>query len=192
MNIEDQPLKAAELKRKALLLASRFLLFASLVLIGMGALIMNMVFDFFEDASKDQDEWTVRKELVAREEIEPLNATIVRKRYEKRKRTTGMGTQKTTRIDHDYRVEMEIDTIGPYTREIAGKVYERVTEGQKIQVYPVDGVYVIPALELGNSEQTLHVAKWIFFTLSSLPLILGMIGACAAVAMKLRRRSAGP
>lgn len=191
MNIEDQPFKTAALKNKVILLASRFLVFASLMLIGIGALIMNIVFNFFEEASKHRDEWTARKELVAKGEIEPLNATIVRKQYEKRERTTGIGTDKRTKIDHDYKVELEIATIGPYTRNVAGKVYERITEAQKIQVYPVDGVYVIPALELGNEDQVLHVAKWIFFSLSSLPLILGTIGVSAAVTMKLRRRSAG-
>ncbi|WDE96323.1 hypothetical protein PQO03_11445 [Lentisphaera profundi] len=169
---------------------SNFLLFGSLVFICVGSLIAYMVYDFFNTVSEDQEKWASRKKIVATGQIDPLEAKVVRKRYEKTKRTTGIGVKKRTKIDRDYWVDMEVATIGPVTRGVTGIVYERISEGQSIQVYPIDGVYVIPAFDTGDDKSTLF--KWIFLCLSSLPLLAGLLGVCFAVGMKVRQRPAGP
>lgn len=152
------------------------LLVGSIVLIGLGLIIMSVFSRFFDHVSQDMDKWESRKELVAGGQIEPLEATVTGKRFEKREYWTGSGSSRKFEIDLDYWVAMEVATVGPMTRGVSKKVYESISEGESFEVYPVDGVYVIPALDSGDSGRTFLMGKRIFLSLASLPILAGLLG----------------
>ena len=190
MNPEYQNSKLESQKAGAYRLAILFLLIGLLTLIGFGSFILNMTINFFEFVSTDQEKWAARKELVASGKIPPLGAKVVGKRYEKDTITTGTLTDRTTRTTHRHWVEIEIETIGPLVRDVPKKAFERIVEGQKIQVYPVDETYFIPAFKVEDTGQTIHIAKLIFLSLSSLPLLAGIIGLCFVIVKIVRHQLA--
>lgn len=191
MNVEHHQTKLESHRAGARRLAILFLLLGSFMFIGMGSFILNMTIDFFESASADQGEWAARKELVASGEIPPLDASVVGKRYEKSTFTTGIKLEdRKTRTTHHHYVELEIETIGPFSRDVPKKAYDRIEEGQKVQVYPVDGTYFVPAFQADDTTQTLATAKLIFLLLASLPLLAGIIGLFFSIVKLVRHRQA--
>ena len=189
MNVKDQNTRLEEYKAGARRLIMRFILIGSLMIAGVGLFILSMTINFFDSASADQEKWAARKELVESGKITPLDATVLGKRYEKNTFTTGIRLEdRRTRTVHRHWVELEIDTIGPYTRDVPKKAYDQIKKDQKIQVYPVDETYYIPAFQVGDTGQTLNVAKLVFLCLASLPLLAGITGFCFAILSMLRSR----
>jgi hypothetical protein len=173
---------------------SYFVAGGSLLFILMGSIFMFMVFGFFSTVSQDMEKRAARKKIVASGQIDPLEAKVVGKRYERSERKTGIGKRinRTTRVVHDYWVDLEVATVGPIARSVKGNVYETISEGQIIQVYPIDETYVIPAFDTGDDEENAKTARWIFVSLASLPLLAGLIGLCVAIVMRRRRQPTGP
>ena len=147
------------------------------VLMAVGFFLVSIVDGFFGDIAESKKEHAARKELVAAGKVEPLQGKVVEKRYEEDKYWTGSGDSRTLKVDIDFWLILEIETVGKVPRGVTKAIYESFVEGQTVKVYAVEDTYVIPAFEVDDS-QSIRLGKILFLGVSYVPVLLGLFGLC--------------
>ena len=95
-----------------------------------GMIVMSVVLGFFNSVSQDMEQWDAPKALVSEGKIDPLEAKVTHKNFDKRKYWKGAGSSRELEVDLDFWVTLEVATIGSMTRGVTKKTYESISEGQ--------------------------------------------------------------
>ena len=97
-------------------------------------------------------------------------------------------TAEPLKVDIDFWLVLEIETVGKVPRGVTKAIYESFVEGQTVKVYAVEDTYVIPAFEVDDS-QSIRLGKILFLGVSYVPVLLGLFGLCfVCVGMLLGRK----